>query len=162
MFDRRAGNKSSYGAGVKDFLTSRQRCKSSRAGALLLALVVLQGCTSLAQTDSTPPPAGVDPAYTTLVATYMKTNFKGLLPYAPAEVSTPRWVESEKGWTWVTCVHFMDQGHRRTYTLFFNQTAVVDARYAVLTDNCGRQTYSPLDMISGARPGSIGDTGPLY
>ena len=163
MFDRRTGNQSSYGPGVKDFLTGRQPRRSCRAAVLLSAIVVVQGCSSLAlPSEATPPPAGVDPAYTSLVTTYMKAHFKDLLPYDPAEVSTPRWVESEKGWTWFTCVHFMDHGHRRTYALFFNQTAVVDARYAVLTDGCGKQTYSPLDMGSGTRPGSIGDNGPLY
>jgi len=148
---------------VKDFLTSRQRRRSCRVAALLSALAILQGCSSLAMPgEATPPAQGVDPAYTKLVATYMKANFKELSPYDPAEISTPRWVESVKGWTWFTCVRFMDHGNRRTYSLFFNQTEVVDARYAVLTDACGKQTYSPLDMGLGARPGAIGDTGPLY
>ena len=148
---------------MKDFLTSRQRRRSCRVAALLSALVIVQGCSSLAMPgEATPPAQGVDPAYTKLVATYMKANFKELSPYDPAEISTPRWVESVKGWSWFTCVRFMDHGNRRTYSLFFNQTEVVDARYAVLTDACGKQTYSPLDMGLGARPGAIGDTGPLY
>jgi hypothetical protein len=148
---------------VKDFLTSRQRRRSCRVAALLSALAIQQGCSSLAMPgEATPPAQGVDPAYTKLVATYMKANFKELSPYDPAEISTPRWVESVKGWTWFTCVRFMDHGNRRTYSLFFNQTEVVDARYAVLTDACGKQTYSPLDLGLGARPGAIGDTGPLY
>lgn len=148
---------------MKDFLTSRQRRRSCRVAALLSALVIVQGCSSLAMPgEATPPAQGVDPAYTKLVTTYMKANFKELSPYDPAEISTPRWVESVKGWSWFTCVRFMDHGNRRTYSLFFNQTEVVDARYAVLTDACGKQTYSPLDMGLGARPGAIGDTGPLY
>ena len=164
MFDRRTGNKSYYGLGVKDFLTSRQRRRSCRVAALLSALAIVQGCSTLAVPDgATPPSEGVDPAYVKLVATYMKANFKELSPFDPAEISTPRWVESVKGWTWFTCVHFMDHGHRRTYSLFFNQTEVLDARYAVLTDGCGKQTYSPLDLTSGGvRPGAIGDNGPLY
>ena len=163
MFDRRIGNQSSYEPGVKDFLTGRRPRKSCRAAALLSALVIVQGCSSLAlPSEAVPPPAGVDPDYIKLVATYMKTNFKDLSTTDPAETSTPHWVESEKGWTWLTCVHFMEHGHRRTYSLFFNQTAVVDGRYAVLTDGCSRQTYSPLDMTFGVRPGAIGDTGPLY
>jgi hypothetical protein len=112
---------------------------------------------------ATPPAEGVDPAYVKFIATYMKNNFKELSPYDPAEISTPRWVESVKGWTWFTCVHFMEHGHRRTYSLFFNQTAVVDARYVVLTDGCGKQTYSPFDLTSsGVRSGAIGDNGPIY
>ncbi len=149
---------------MKDFLTTRQRRKSCPIAALLSALAIVQGCSSLAMPgEATPPPEGINPAYTRLVATYIVTNFKALSPYDPAEISTPRWVESERGWTWFTCVHFMDQGHRRTYSLFFNQTAVVDARYAVLTDNCGKQTYSQFDLtFGGVRPRAIGDTGPLY
>jgi hypothetical protein len=164
MFDRRIGNKSYYGLGVKNFLTSRQRRRSGRVAALLSALAIVQGCSSLAMPgEATPPPQGVDPAYVRLIATYMKNNFKELSPYDPAEISTPRWVESVKGWTWFTCVHFMDHGHRRSYSLFFNQTEVLDARYAVLTDGCSKQTYSPLDLTSGGvRPGAFGDTGPLY
>jgi hypothetical protein len=149
---------------VKDFLTIRQRRKSCRVAALLSALAIVQGCSSLAMPDrATPPAQGVDAAYTKLVATFMKANFKELSPYDPTEISTPRWVEYEKGWTWLTCVHFMDHGHQRTYSLFFNQTAVVDARYSVLTDGCGKQTYLLLDLTSGGvRPRAIGDTGPLY
>ena len=163
MFDRRTSNQSSYGSGGKDFLTGRQPRKAWRAAALLSALVIVQGCSSLAlPSEAVPPPTAVDPDYTKLVATYMKTNFKDLSPTDPAETSTPRWVESEKGWTWLTCVHFMEHGYKRTYSLFFNQTMVVDGRYAVLTDACGKQTYSPLDITSGVRPGAIGDTGPLY
>jgi hypothetical protein len=132
--------------------------------ALLSALAIVQGCTSLAMPGGSAPPAeGVDASYVKLIATYMRANFKELSPYEPAEISTPRWVESAKGWTWFTCVHFVEHGHRRSYSLFFNQTEVVDARYAVLTDGCGQQTYSPLDLTSGGvRPGALGDTGPLY
>jgi hypothetical protein len=133
--------------------------------ALLSALAMMvQGCSSMAVPGgATPPAEGVDPAYVKFIATYMKNNFKELSPYDPAEISTPRWVESVKGWTWFTCVHFMEHGHRRTYSLFFNQTAVVDARYVVLTDGCGKQTYSPFDLTSsGVRSGAIGDNGPIY
>ena len=149
---------------MKDFLTSRQRRRSCRVAALLSALAIVHGCSSLAmQGEATPPAQGVDPAYTKLVATYMKASFKELSPYDPLEISTPRWVESVKGWTWFTCVRFMDHGHRRNYSLFFNQTEVLDARYAVLTDGCSKRTYSPLDLTSGGvRPGAFGDTGPLY
>jgi hypothetical protein len=149
---------------VKDFLTSHQRRQTSRLAALLSVLAIVQGCSSLAMSDGAAPPSeGVDPGYVRIIATYMRANFKELSVYEPSEISTPRWVESAKGWTWFTCVHFTDHGHRRTYSLFFNQTEVVDARYAVLTDACSKQAYSPLDLTSGGmRPGAIGDTGPLY
>jgi hypothetical protein len=168
MFDRRTGNPSScdpssYDPGVKDFLTGRQRRKFGRLAVLLSVFSIMQGCSSLAPpSDAAPPPTGVDPGYIKLVATYMKNTFKQLSPTDVTEISTPRWVESEKGWTWLSCVHFIDHGRKRTYALFFNQTAVVDARYAVLIDGCSKQTYSPVDMSFGARPGAIGDTGPLY
>jgi len=46
-------------------------------------------------------------------------------------------------------VHFQDRGHLRTYAIFIDGNAVVDARYAVQTDNCGSQTYTQFDLVSG-------------
>jgi hypothetical protein len=34
----------------------------------------------------------------------------------------------------------LDHGHLRTYALFIQNGAVVDARYAVQSDSCGAQT----------------------
>jgi hypothetical protein len=60
-----------------------------------------------------------------------------------------RWVHALKGWSWLACVHFVDHGHLRTYALFIQNGAVADARYAVQSDACGAQTYTPFDIVSG-------------
>ena len=160
---RNFGNKSFYGFGVKDFLTSRQSAKAWCA-VLLAALLIAPGCSNIALPAEGAPPTGPDPAYAKLIANYMRTAFKDLPPSSAAEISQPRWVQSEKGWNWLACVHFQDHGgRRRTYSVFFNQSSVVDARYAVLTDACGAQSYSPLDLTGNMSiPGAPGDNGPLY
>jgi len=47
------------------------------------------------------------------------------------------------------CVHFVDHGHLRTYALFIQNNAVIDARYAVQVDSCGSQSYTPFDVVTG-------------
>jgi hypothetical protein len=46
-------------------------------------------------------------------------------------------------------VHFVDHGHLRTYALFLQNDAVIDARYAVQLDSCGLQSYTPFDVVTG-------------
>ncbi len=157
------GIKSFYGFGVKDFLTGRQSPKAWCA-VLLAALAIAPGCSNIALPAENAPPTGPDPSYARLVANHMRTAFKDLPSDTAAEVSQPRWVQSEKGWNWLACVHFQDHGgRRRTYSVFFNQGTIVDARYAVLTDACGAQSYWPLDLTGNMqRPAALGDNGPLY
>jgi hypothetical protein len=149
------------GSGVNDFLT-RGRGAVSCCVVLLAGLMVAPGCGNLALSTEAAPATGVDPGYIKIVATYMKTTFPSLSPYDAAEISEPRWVQTEKGWNWLACVHFQDNGRRRTYSAFFKNDAVVDARYAVLTDACGTQSYSPIDLWGPQRPNAIGINGPLY
>jgi hypothetical protein len=148
---------------VKDFLTRGQSPKAWCA-ILLVALAITPGCSNFALPAEGAPPTGPDPAYAKLIANHMQTTFKDLPQNSAAEISPPRWVQSEKGWNWLACVHFQDRGgRRRTYSVFFNEGKVVDARYAVMTDACGTQTYWPLDLTGGMqRPGALGDNGPLY
>lgn len=109
------------------------------------------------------PASGADAAYVKFVADYIRTTFKNISTNEAAEISEPRWVQADIGWSWLACVHFQDRGHRRTYAVFFKGNKIVDSRYAVLTDGCDAQTYSPLDLTTGAlRQGAVGDTGPLY
>ncbi len=160
---RNFGIKSFYGFGVKDFLTGPQSAKAWCA-ALLAVLLIAPGCSNIALPADGTPPMGPDPAYAKMVANYMRSNFKELPPGSAAEISQPRWVQSEKGWNWLACVHFQDHGgRRRTYSVFFDQGKVVDARYAVLTDSCGAQSYYPFDLTGNTQaPTALGDTGPLY
>jgi hypothetical protein len=147
---------------VKDFLTRRQRLQSWRA-ALLAALMLAPGCSNLALPNDDMPAAGPDPAYSKLIATFIKNTFTNMSPNDPAEISQPRWVQSNKGWSWISCIHFQDKGRRRTYSVFFKQNDIVDSRYSISTDACATQSYVPLDLTSGVqRPGTIGDNGPLY
>jgi hypothetical protein len=130
-----------------------------RCAALLLVLA-LAACSSLAAPGDTATTA-LSADYRSMIAKRMKLVFKDLINDS-TEISDPRWAQSNKGWAWMVCVRFQDRGHRRAYVLFFDRSLFVDERYAVQTDNCDTQTYSPLDSGPGIKPGALGDTGPLY
>jgi hypothetical protein len=131
--------------------------------ALLLTLAVLPACGELALPKEAAPPLGADPAYNELVARHLKTVFKNRGSYDTFDISGFRWVHSVKGWSWLACVRFQDRGHPRTYALFIQDGAVVDDRFAVQTDACDTQTYSPFDAMMGTvPPASIGVQEPLY
>jgi hypothetical protein len=58
-------------------------------------------------------------------------------------------VQALKGWSWLTCVHFVDHGRLRTCALFIQNGDVIDGRYAVQSDSCGSQSYTPVDLVTG-------------
>jgi hypothetical protein len=129
---------------------------------MLLVLASLPGCSELALTKEDTPPA-VDPANDKLVADYLKAEFKKRGSFDTFDISAYRWVHSIKGWSWLTCVRFRDRGYQRIYAVFIKDGAVVDSRFAVQTDACEMQTYSPFDALMGAvPPTSVGGQGPLY
>jgi len=131
--------------------------------ALTLTLVLLAGCSSLAGPQDGPATAPLNSDYRSMIATHLKSTFTKSPLTGPAEISEPRWVLANKGWSWQVCVRFQDRGHQRTYTLFFKGSEFLDERYAVLTDACDAQTYSEFDLGPGSiRPGAVGDPGPLY
>jgi hypothetical protein len=76
--------------------------------------------------------------------------FKNQASYDAFEISPFRWVHSLKGWAWLTCVRFQDQGHPRVYAVFLKDGRIVDTRYAVVTDACDAQTYALFDAMRGA------------
>jgi hypothetical protein len=130
---------------------------------LLTALAILPGCSNFGPPMEAMPASGADGAYAKLVADYIKTTFKNISSIDAGEISQPRWVQSDAGWSWLACVHFQDRGHRRTYAVFFKGNKIVNSRYAVLTDACDALTYSPLDLTTGGlRQRAPGDPGPLY
>ena len=139
---------------------------SSRSAAclvLLLALVSLPGCSELAlQKDAAPTAGSPDPAYTDLISEHIKKTFKDRLSYDRFEISGSRWVHSIKGWAWLSCVRFDDRGHQRVYAVFVKDSAIVDSRYAVQTDACDSETYSPFAAMGATMPASIGVQEPLY
>ena len=112
-----------------------------------LTLVLLPGCAQLAQPGETPPPT--QPAYASLASQYLASAMTDRASYEDFEISGLRWVHSFKGWSWLACVHFTDHGRVRTYAIFIQNDAVVDGRYAVETDSCAAQTYTPFDVITG-------------
>jgi hypothetical protein len=128
-----------------------------QGAAMLHAVALTAACSSLAQTTTT---TALSADYRVTIAKHMKTLFKDVV--GGAEISDPRWVQSNKGWGWTVCVHFPDRGHQRTYVFVFNGDEFIDERYAVQTDSCAAQTYSAFDLGAGTRPGAIGDPGPLY
>jgi hypothetical protein len=131
--------------------------------AAALTLVLVAGCGSLAEPQQGAPTAALNSDYRSMIAAHLKGTFTKSPLTGPAEISNPRWVLANKGWSWQVCVHFQDRGHQRTYALFFKGSEFLDERYAVLTDACDAQTYSEFDLGSGLmRPGAIGDPGPLY
>jgi hypothetical protein len=136
---------------------------AARRLALVLTLVLLAGCSSLAGPQEGAATAPLNADYRGMIAARLKSEFTKPPLTGPAEISNPRWVLANKGWSWQVCVHFQDRGHQRTYTLFFKGSEFVDERYAVLTDACDAQTYSEFDLgTSSMRPGAVGDPGPLY
>ena len=95
------------------------------------------------------PVSGPDPSYRDAIAHRLKTAFKDYASYDAFEISDPRWVHSVHGWSWITCVRFVDHGRRRTYALFHKATGIIDARYAVLTDDCDTPPYAPFEQLTG-------------
>jgi Integrase core domain len=156
----------------------------ARRTAFLLALV-LSGCSALPRAKEDMPAMGPNPAYGAMIAKYIKTNMTGSESYDAFEISNARWVHSVNGWTWLICVRYLDHGLRRTYAFYIEEgTKELDMenltcaaakigsrcdatrpryRYAVQSDACGAQTYSPFNLTTGATgPTAVGDQGPLY
>ncbi len=134
----------------------------ARRAAPLLALSRVAGCSDVTLPKVAMPATSANPSYTR-IANYLKNRMKDIAAYDSFEISDPRWVHSINGWTWLACVRFQDHGHRRTYAFLFTDEQVVDSRYAVQTDACDAQTYSPFDLTTGARRSTaISDQGPLY
>jgi hypothetical protein len=134
----------------------------ARRAAMLPAVALLAACGSMAQPQGGPT-STLNPDYRAMIASHLNTAFTSAKPSGPAEISDPRWVQSNKAWAWQVCIHFQDRGHLRTYVVFIKGSEFVDERYAIQTDGCGAQTYSEFELNPmGRRPGAVGDPGPLY
>ncbi len=150
-------------------MTSKQQQRAPTSlqnaayAALLLALAVTAGCSSLAISREDAPAPGPDPIYDTLVANRVKSSFKDYASYDAFEISDYRWVRSIAGWSWLACVRFQDKDHRRTYALFLRAKDIIEARYAVQTDGCDTASYVPFNLTTGAAPPANGGAlGPLH
>jgi hypothetical protein len=117
----------------------------------LLALILLAspGCTQIAQPSEAATPPAEQPAYASVAAKYFSSTMADRTSFENFEISGLRWVHGFKGWSWLACVHFVDHGHLRTYALFIQNEAVIDGRYAVQSDSCGLQAYTPFDVVTG-------------
>jgi hypothetical protein len=116
--------------------------------AALTCALLLPGCSELAQPSEAAPPAE-QPAYVSLVAQYLQSSLKDRSAYDAFEISALRWVDANKGWSWLACVHFHDHGVLRSYALFIQNNTVADARFAVETDSCDTQSYTQFDLVTG-------------
>ncbi len=140
------------------------RClQNAPAHAALLVPLFLVGCSALSLPTEDVPALGPDAAYNTLVANHIKNAFTDYASYDAFEISPYRWVHSVKGWSWLTCVRFNDKGRRLAYAIFIKQQDIIDNRYAVATDGCDTQTYSPFAPLGGTKSiANGGSLDPLY
>lgn len=122
---------------------------AARSALLTLILAIGSGCAELARPSETAAPPAEQPPYAALVAKYLSSAMRDRPSFEGFEISGLRWVHSLKGWSWLACLHFLDRGHQRTYALFIQNDAVVDGRYAVQSDTCGSQSYTPFDVVNG-------------
>lgn len=133
------------------------------ARAALLLPFVLVACSGLALPEEGTPASGPNPSYRNVIAKYLEKSFEKINTYDSFEISEFRWVHSIKGWTWLACLHFQDHGHLRTYAFFLKANEIVDSRFAVETDGCATQSYTPLDLMpNAAKPKSSSVLEPLY
>jgi hypothetical protein len=145
---------------VREFLLRWLKVGSSRgaAGAAFLLIAALLPLSDAAEPQEMPT-SEPDPGYYDLVAKYLKDTFKNLASYDAFAISAFRWVSSFKGWSWVTCVRFEENGHLRTYAVFIKDGKVIDGRYAVQIDACNTQAYAAFGAMGSIRAGVLG---PLY
>ena len=117
------------------------------SAALFTASIILANCSAVPAENAAEPTA--PPNYGVLVSNSLK-GFKGWPSYGNFEISGLRWVHVATGWNWLVCVRYDDHGHRRTYSFFIKDNAVVNGRYDIVTDECGAQKYAPFDATTGA------------
>jgi hypothetical protein len=115
----------------------------------LALMLLLSGCLQIAQTSEAATPPAEQPAYAALAAKYFSSTMADPASFENFEISGLRWVHAFKGWSWLACVHFVDHGRLRTYALFIQNDDVIDGRYAVQSDSCGSQSYTPFDLVTG-------------
>jgi hypothetical protein len=124
-----------------------------RAFVLALALM-LGGCSAseLVQNWSNAPASDLSqPNYRRLVA----TSIKGMFPNATlgeVEISGVRLVDHLRGQVWRTCVKLNARVNPQLYAIFILDGAIIDSRVGLVVDQCGKETYEPIDL--NAKPGA--------
>jgi len=122
---------------------------AARRALLASMLAAAAGCAELARPSEAATPPAEQPPYAALAAKYISSTMRDRPAFEGFEISGLRWVHSLKGWSWLACVHFLDHGHLRTYALFMQNDVVVEGRYAVQSDSCAAQSYTPFDIVTG-------------
>jgi hypothetical protein len=115
----------------------------------MLTAATLTGCSGVPSTNGEIPKSGPDPSYRDIIASHLKSTFRDHASYEGFEISDPRWVHSLDGWAWLTCVRFLDHSRMHTYALFIKGSAIIDAHYAVQTDECDLQAYAVFERMGG-------------
>ena len=123
--------------------------KAAWRAVLALILLASPGCTQIALPGEAAAAPAEQPAYAAIAAKYFSSTMADRASFEDFQISELRWVHGLKGWSWLACVHFVDHGHLRTYALFLQNDAVIDGRYAVQSDSCGSQSYTPFDIVTG-------------
>jgi hypothetical protein len=114
--------------------------------ALAGAAIALAHCAAMPAENSAQPAPPLD--YGSLVADALK-KFKNFSDYSNFAISELRWVHADTGWSWLTCVRYVDRGRQRFYSFFITGNSLVNSRYDVRTDQCPAQHYLPFDPASG-------------
>jgi hypothetical protein len=125
------------------------------AALVVLALVMaLGGCTAteLIQNSASPPMADLSqPNYRRIVAENVKKTFPNL-PAGDLEISGLRPVDHLKGAAWLTCLRVDPGGNPQQYAIFIQNDAILEGRTAVVTDQCHKEAYSPLEPPEPEKP----------
>jgi hypothetical protein len=125
------------------------------AGRVVLAVVMrLGGCTATELVQNATSPSVPDlsqPNYHRIIAANIKRVLPNL-PEADLEVSGLRPVNHLKGPAWLTCLRVDPGGNPQQYAIFIQNDTVIEARVAVVIDQCHKEAYSPLQPPEPEKP----------
>jgi hypothetical protein len=122
---------------------------------LLFALTVLTGCSDITSAVDASAVTEGTANYRPLILAKFKEGFKDFATFTSFEMSDPRFVHSMIGPVWLTCVRFETQKQRRYYVFSIQNNQIVGSRYEVQTDECGKQSYMPVDLAAAPEKAAI-------
>lgn len=134
------------------------------ASVCLTAVTLATGLCASASAQTGGPPQQPTPNYRAIIAKHLRAKDTGATQggityfaerggiFGPnAEIDHLEIADSIKmvqtnyfGWAWQTCIRLNLNGAPATYAVFIAEGKVVDARSAIVPDNCDRATYGPL------------------
>ena len=144
----------------------RLSSRTPSAKIALTVVVLLYGCVASAAQQSGTPPTQPTPNYRGIIAKNLKAKdeFKegaessvtyfetrGGIFASKAKIDGVEVSDSIKmvqtmyhGWAWQTCLKANVNGAAVTYAVFISGNHLVDARSAIVVDNCDKAHYEPL------------------